>query len=56
MAYPTFISDILGIAATVEKQSGPKFGGSDPLDFSKIVNEDGEPGTGILRTSRIVRD
>jgi hypothetical protein len=54
--YRTFIIDILSIAAAVEKQSGPKLGGSDPLDFNKIVNEDDEPGTGILRTSRIVRD
>lgn len=54
--YRTFITDILSIAAAVERQSGPHLGGSDPLDFERIVNEDGEPGTGILRTSRIVRD
>ena len=54
--YRTFITDILSIAAAVERQGGPKFGGSDPLDFNNIVNEDDEPGTGILRTSRIVKD
>ena len=54
--YRTLITDILSIAAAVEKQSGPKFGGSDPLDFNTIVNEDGEPGTGILKSSRIVRE
>ena len=54
--YRTLISDILSIAAAVEKQCGPTMGGSDPLDFNTIVNEEGEPGTGILRTSRIVRD
>jgi hypothetical protein len=54
--YRTFITDILCIAAAVERQAGPHLGGSDPLDFDRIVKEDGEPGTGILKTSKIVRD
>jgi hypothetical protein len=54
--YRSLITDILSIAAAVEKQTGPRFGGSDPLDFSNIVNEDGEPGEGILKASRIIRD
>jgi hypothetical protein len=29
---------------------------TEPLEFERIVNEDGEPGTGILKQSRIVRD
>jgi hypothetical protein len=54
--YRTFITDIHCVAAAVERQTGPDLGGSDPLDFDRIVKEDGEPGTGILKTSKIVRD
>lgn len=52
----TLVTDILSVAAAVEKQCGPNMGGSPPLDFSRIVNDDGDPGTGIQKSSRIVRD
>ena len=54
--YRTFITDILCIAAAVERQTGPNLGGSDPLDFDRIVTDDGDPGAGILKTSKIVRE
>jgi hypothetical protein len=53
--YRTFITDILSIAAAVENQTGPNTGGADPLEFPRIVNEEGEPGAGILKMSRITR-
>ena len=53
--YRTYITDILSIAAAVENQTGPTTGGSEPLEFHRIVNEDGEPAWGFLKTSRIVR-
>lgn len=53
--YRTYITDILSIAAAVENQTGPNTGGSEPLEFHPIVNEDGEPAWGFLKTSRIVR-
>jgi hypothetical protein len=53
--YRTFITDILCIAAAVENQAGPSRGGADPLPYESIVNEDGEPGSGFLKTSRITR-
>jgi hypothetical protein len=53
--YRTYITDILSIAAAVENQTGPNNGGSEPLEFHRIVNEADEPGSGILKTSRIVR-
>ncbi len=47
------ITTILCIAAAVEREAGD--GGAQALEFERIVNETGEPGAGVLRTSRIVR-
>jgi hypothetical protein len=47
------ITTILVIAAAVEREAGTT--GTRPIDFERIVNETGEPGAGVLRTSRIVR-
>jgi len=48
------ITSILSIAAAVERQAGNP--NTEPLEFERIVNEDGEPGAGVLKTSKIVRE
>lgn len=49
------VEAILRIAAAVEKQ---RWGGGsttiEPLDFDRIVGEDGKPGAGVAKTSQIV--
>jgi len=52
--YRTHITHILCIAAAVENQAGAHTP-TAPLEFERIVNEEGEPGAGFLKTSRIVR-
>jgi hypothetical protein len=51
------IEAILHIAAAVEKQ---RWGGEAtdiaPLEFERIVTEDGKPGAGVFRNSRIVTE
>ena len=47
------ITTILCIAAAVEREAGNT--GTEALEFERIVNESGEPGEGVLRTSRIIR-
>src|SRR5260370_7858008 len=49
--YRTYITDILSIAAAVENQTGPNTGGSEPLEFHLILNEDGEPACGFFKKS-----
>ncbi len=43
--------DILNLAAAVERQHGEP---NDPLQFERIVNQDGEPGAGFHKTTRLV--
>jgi|SRR5258708_6585738 hypothetical protein len=49
------ITTILSIAAAVERQASQR-AATELLEFERIVNEDGEPGIGILKNSRIVRE
>jgi hypothetical protein len=46
-------ADILNLVAAVERQAGENTGG-EPLEFHRIVRQDGTPGEGFYRTSRIV--
>ncbi len=45
--------DILNLVAATEKQAGDNAGG-EPLQYERIVGEDGQPGTGFQKVSRIV--
>ena len=51
------IEAILQIAAAVERQ---RWGGEatdiEPLEFDRIVTEDGQPGAGVTKDSRIIRE
>ena len=51
------IEAILQIAAAVERQ---RWGGEatdiEPLEFDRIVTEDGQPGAGVAKDSRIIRE
>jgi hypothetical protein len=49
------ITAILSIAAAVEKQASQRTA-TGQLEFERIVNEVGEPGTGILKNCKIVRE
>jgi len=51
------VEAILHIVAAVERQQWGG-GGTDlePLEFERIVTEDGQPGTGIVKNSRIVTE
>jgi hypothetical protein len=55
--YRDQVTAILRVAAAVEKEG---LGGRDadvaPLEFDWVVGEDGKPGAGIVKTSRIVTD
>ena len=48
------IADILNLVAAAEQQAGDN-AGLEPLQYNRIVNAKGESGTGIKRTSKIVR-
>src|SRR5258708_37034348 len=50
--YRTYITDILSIAAAVENQTGPNTGGSEPLEFYRIVNKEARTGLGIFKKAR----
>jgi hypothetical protein len=43
------------VAAAVEKQASQRTA-TGQLEFERIVNEVGEPGTGILKNCKIVRE
>jgi hypothetical protein len=47
------IGDILNLIAATERQAGQNTG-ADPLQFERIVNQYGEPGDGVYKTSKIV--
>jgi hypothetical protein len=47
------IRDILNIVAATERQAGENTG-VEPLQFERIVNEDGQPGAGFYKKSKIV--
>lgn len=53
--YRTYITDILSLAAAAENQSGLDKSGKEPIEFHRIVNDEGEPGAGIVKTSKIAR-
>jgi len=46
------IRDILNLVAATERQG--RNAGIDSLQFDRIVTEDGKPGSGFYKTSRIV--
>ena len=52
------ITDILNLAAATEHQAKTAAGAdslkTDALEFDRIVTDDGQPGTGFYKTSRIV--
>jgi hypothetical protein len=53
--YREQIRAILRIVAAVEREGlGGRDNDIEPLDFDRIVGEDGKPGAGIEKTSRIV--
>lgn len=55
--YREQVRAILQIMAAVERQGlGGRREETDALDFDLIVNEKGEPGAGVEKTSRIVQD
>jgi hypothetical protein len=47
------VRDILNLVAATEHQAGNK-AGTNPLEFERVVREDGQPGTGFSKVSRIV--
>ncbi len=47
------IRDILNLVAATERQAGEN-AGIEPLQFERIVNEEGQPGPGFYKTSKIV--
>ena len=49
------VPEIIHLIAATEREGG---GSPDvkPLEYERIVNEDGQPGPGYFKTSRIVRD
>jgi hypothetical protein len=47
------VGDILNLVAATERQAGRNTK-LDPLQFRRIVNEDGQPGGGFYKTARIV--
>lgn len=49
------VPEVLRIIAAVERQAGANTGTAS-LEFERIVNAEGEPGAGVVRTSRIVTD
>jgi hypothetical protein len=49
------IRDILNLVAATERQAGDKVEIA-PLQFERIVGEDGQPGAGFYKTSRIVNE
>jgi hypothetical protein len=51
--YRQQIRDILNLVAATEYQAG-KRAGTEPLDFERIVGEDGLPGAGVSKVSRLV--
>jgi len=50
----TQITNVLTIAAAVENITG--LNPPEPLEFERIVTEDGEPGAGFSKVSKIVRE
>ena len=54
------ITDILNLAAATERQANSSSGAdslkTDALDFDRIVKDDGQPGAGFHKTSRIVTE
>jgi hypothetical protein len=49
------VAEILQVMAATEKTAGKKTG-TVPLEFARIVTAKGEPGAGVRKTSKIVRD
>jgi hypothetical protein len=49
------VGDILTLVAAAERQAGPD-SGTEPLQFQWVVNEDGEPGAGFYKSSKIVKE
>lgn len=49
------IRDILNLVAATERQAG-KNTDVEPLQFQRIVNEQGQPGEGVYKTSKITTD
>jgi hypothetical protein len=49
-AHRNQITDILNLTAAAEYQGS----NADPLQFERIVGQDGQPGAGFHKTSRIV--
>ena len=48
------VADILNVIAATEKTAGTKTG-TQAIEFERIVTEKGAPGSGINKTSKIVR-
>jgi hypothetical protein len=47
------IRDILNLVAATERQAGGNTG-LEPIQFERIVNQQGQPGEGFYKTSKIV--
>ena len=44
---------ILNLVAATENQAGEN-AGTQPLEYQRVVTEDGQPGTGVHKVSKIV--